>query len=437
MLTDKEKALAELQEYQTEDQVLHGMLAAVWNIVEQSEIAVELDFDLMLGNLAQASPVLQNSHYATSNCMALLDEHFLIVDEGFLFEMEAAVRAFEVAEPLEGCPYVRSDEDLFRLTDRISADPYKALARMRKMTSHAPEKEQAISNTVTLTYLFFIGHELGHLLGGHEAANFTEFIEAGSPLEYQLANAVVKLRRHAEEFEEFGFDLPGFKPALTKGHEVERTSAELQKQIERLHLNHTTWFQNEVNADAIGTKIVLEHLSAVGSDDAANTCMYRIVRGVFAVALYSWYRDLRTFCRALGIGWLSNARSLTLAMCENREHYINAASLFGNVHRFTLLRAERLIRDVISARSNVFDGGQGEAHLFGSNNLKDAFKLREAVSRYYLLCIMMDTAVKISYLGASTAWILEADLRRGTEQVLLMNFEPVDRAMRRLKDLIG
>jgi len=437
MPTDEEKALAELREYKTEDHLLQEMLAAVWNIVEQSEIAAELEFELLVGNLAQASPILQKSHYATSSCMALLNEHLLIVDEGFLIEMETAVRSFEIAEPLEGCPYVRSDEDLFRLTDRISADPYKSLVRMRKMTSHAPEKEQAISNTVTLTYLFFIGHELGHLLGGHDAANFTEFIEAGSPLEHQLANAVVKLRRHAEEFEDFGFDLPGFKPALTKGNEVEQTSAALQKQIERLHLNHTTWFQNEVNADAIGTQIVLEHLSALGSDDAANTYMYRIVRGVFAVALYSWYRDLRKFCRGLGIGWLSNAQSLTLAMCENREHYIHAASLFGNVHRFTLLRAERLIEAVINARSNVFDEGQGEARLFGNKSPNDAFKLREAVSRYYLLCIMMDTAVKIAYLGASTAWILEADLRRGTEQVLLMNFEPVDRAMRRLKELIG
>ena len=161
MPTDEEKVLAELREYQTEDYVLQEMLTAMWNIIEQSEIAAELEYEIVIGNLAQASRALQKSHYATSNSKVLLPERLIIVDERFLIETEAAIRSFEIAGPLESCPYLRSDEDLFGLTDRITTNPYKSVARLRGMTSRAPEKEQAIRHTVALTYLFFIGHELG------------------------------------------------------------------------------------------------------------------------------------------------------------------------------------------------------------------------------------------------------------------------------------
>jgi len=436
MPTGEEKALVELRSYQPNDDVLQEVLRAVWEIVEQSEIASELDFELLVLNLTQASPALEKSHYATSNCMAVLSEHLVIVNERFLFETEAAVRAFETTGPLEACPYLRSDEELLALTDRVNADPRGFVTRMRRATSRFPEKEEAIRHSVALTYLFYIGHELGHFLSGKDARNFTQFVTADSPLEHRLANAVVKLRRHAEEFEEFGFNLPGFERVLTPGDEIEQSSAALQQQLGRLYLNHSQFFQDEVEADDIGTQIMLEHLSAAVDDDAANTCMYRFVRGVFAAALYSWYRDLGTFCRALGIGWLSDAQDLTLAMTRDRERYILAASLFGNMHRFTLLRAERLIEAVLKARSNVFDGGQGPSSLQGSSGPDDLEKLREALARYYLLCIMMDTAVKIAYLGAATAWVQEVDRIRKTPQLFMMGFESVAKAMQCLQELI-
>jgi hypothetical protein len=219
-----------------------------------------------------------------------------------------------------------------------------------------------------------------------------------------------------------------------EGSEIEQSSAVLQKLLNRLQLNHTRWFEEEVNADDIGTKILLEYVSAAVDDEAANTRMYRIVRGVFAVALYSWYRDLRFFYRKIGTGWLSNAQSLTIAMMRNRESYIYAASLFGEVHRFTLLRAEQLLEAMINARSNAFDQNRGTARLFGSD---DPVKLREVLARYTLLCIMMDTAVKIAYLGASTAWFMETDRRRGTTQLFQMNFESVDVSMQRLMAKLG
>ena len=437
MPTGKEQALAELRAYHSKDEVLRARVREVWEMVEQTETGAGLEYELLIGNLTQASPTLKKSRYATPNCKALFDERLVIADEGFLVKIEAAVRAFEIAGPLEACPYVRSDEDLFGLTDSIGADPYKSVARLRRMTRRDPEKEHAMQNTIALTYLFFIGHELGHLLRGNDVGSFTEFAGTGSPFEHRLANAVVKLRRHAEEFQEFSFNLPGFEGVLRPGDEIEQSSAALQNQIERLHSNHTKWFQDEVNADETGTRIVIEHLSALWDDDAANTCMYRVVRGVFAAALYAWYRDLRIFCRSLKTGRLTNAATLTLDMMRDRENYIEAAMLFGDMHRFTLLRAERFIEAVIKSRSNVFDGGQGVAYLRGSEGPESVYKLREVVVRYRLLCILMDTAVKIAYVGASSAWMHRMDQIRGTPQLFMMTFESVATAMERLRVMIS
>lgn len=428
--------LAELSAYQTEDEVLLSVISTVWSIVEQSKITMGLEFELIIYNQDKASPTLQKSRYATSNCKALPAEHLIIVNERFLNEMEAAVRAFEIAGSLEACPYVRSDDDLFGLTNRISTDPYKFVSRMRMMTHHDSKKEGTIRDTIALTYLFFIGHEIGHLLKNVDARSFTKFVEDGAPLEHRLANAVVKLRRHAEEFKKFNFGLPGFERALLEGDEIERSSAALQNQIERLYLNHTQWFQDEVNADEIGTKILLEHLSAM-SDDVANTCMYRSVRGVFAVALYSWYRDLHVFFLALGLDRNFNVQSMMIAMMKSREQYIRAASLFGDVHRFTLLRAQQIIASVIMTRSNVFDKDRGSMRLNGDDSPDGLEKIHQSVMRYLLLCCMMDTAVKIAYVGTSTAWLLDKDQIRGMPQLFLINFESVSKAMSRVREKIG
>lgn len=207
----------------------------------------------------------------------------------------------------------------------------------------------------------------------------------------------------------------------------------MQKKIEHLHLLHTRKFQDEADADEIGKRIVLEHLAHAGVAEETNTCMCRLARGIFAVAMFTWHLDLRTFFRALGEEQISDMKHLSFIMARSRQHYIRAASLFGEDHRFTLLRAALLIEALLRARSNVFAKGSGPIRLNGGEGAEDEKKLREVVARYGLLCAMMDTAVKIAYVGASMAWLQEADNKRGSGQLLLMKFESVAEAMDRLK----
>ena len=431
-------ALAALRACSSQEPGLNKTLSAVWEMVEPSEIVADLECELIVANMAQAPPLVHNSRYATTNCKAIVPERLIVADERFLLEVEAAVRSFELAGPLATCPYVQSDEALFGLTDRISANPTKQVKRMRLASADSREKEQAVQDIVALTYLFFIGHEMGHLLNGNDTHSFAEFVQPDAPLEYRLTNAVVKLRRHAEEFASFGFDLPGFEAAITPGSEVEQTSAELRRQIADLNMNHTAWFNGETQADATGTRILTECLAAIDDPGTRRRCMYRMARGMFATAMYAWYKDLRGFCQALSIEGLSNAQQLVLAMAEDRKHYIHAASLFGDVHRFTLLRAERVLEALIRDRTTLFDKTAIASH-WRDNQGRDAESdtmLYEVAARYYLLASMMDTAVKLAYFGAGTAWVIEADRRRGTQQMFLMSFESVAAAMRRVRRML-
>jgi len=437
MPSKTDSVLSELRAQKPRDEVVEDILERVWKILAQSGTAQGLEFEVLVGDFANASKALQRSEFATDNCVSLLSQNLVVANECFLTEMEGAVRAFETTEALEACPYLRSDEDLFGLIDAVGRDPHKFVRRSRQLTAGVTDKEDAVRDAIALTFVFFIGHELGHLINKNNAQNFTEFVDTREALEHRLANAVVKLRRHAEEFDSFGFDLPGFERVHAKGDDIERSSADLRKQLERLELNHSVWFERENKADEVGTRVVLEYLDSLGDDAAANTAMYRASRGVFAAAMFSWYRDLRAFCRALAIGDLPNSQAFTLAMTHNRERYIQAASLFGEVHRFTLLRAERFVQAMIKARSNALGPGPGPASLKGASDPGSDTTLWEAVSRYYLLCIMMDTAVKIANFGSATAWVLETDRKRGTNQVFMMTFETITAAMARLRGYLN
>jgi len=417
MSTVDQKALEELKEYEVDDNVLVNLLNIVMKILEKSKLTVGLNGELFVINNEKASKNFQTSRYATSNCKALLSDGFIVASERFLIEIECAIRSFEAAGSLNSSSYLRSDADLFSLVYKIRDDPYKYVRRIRRITELNSQKERLIQETVALTFLFFIAHEMGHIFTNTDARNFTEFVNSNSPLENRLANAVVKLRRHAEQFLDLEFGLPGFKHILDEGDKVQKSIAMLQKEIEILELNHSKWFKDEMSADQFATKVMIEHLSEQGSDESSNAIMYQMIRGMFGAALYSWYVDLQAFSLALGINWPPSSVALAVTMLENREQYIKAASLFGNIHQFTLLRAQQLMFSVIKARNNKSDD-------------------REAMARYYLTCMLMDTAVKIAFVGACTAYFKQRE-RLGGPKLFVIEFESINVALKRVNNLLN
>jgi hypothetical protein len=189
------------------------------------------------------------------------------------------------------------------------------------------------------------------------------------------------------------------------------------------------------------------HLTRLANEDAvaSERGLYELARGLFVAAIYTWYEDLDVFARKLGIGAIADMRELDIPMMQGRERYIHAASLFGERHRFTLLRAALALEAVMRARIAWFDLAPEARSIWcehpaeaiaGDPALRGAYWLAESLQRYFLLCACMDTAVKLATVGCATGWMLEADRRRGTNQVFIMQFEGIAHAVARVRRML-
>ena len=286
---------------------------------------------------------LRGTPLHTASCKVLLDPPTVLISERFLLELEAAVRAFGLADTLLGCQYLRSDEELFALVHRLRDDLPGVLARLRRRAD--PDAVEA----VTLATFFFVAHEVGHLLDDADERSYATFIKPGAALETEVANAAMKLCRHVDEFASYGFDLPGGDDTADPDSEIRRRERELTstEELAPARARHARFFADEVSADDAGARILIEHLARVAAADpaAGMRAASLAVDGLFTAGIYSWYRDLLTFGEQLGMARPPDARTLALTMLEGRETYINAASLFGDEHRFTLLRATLAAED--------------------------------------------------------------------------------------------
>ena len=420
---------------------------------------------MLFVDYVRADDAIRQSPYHTDNCMAVLQPPAIIVNAAFMLELEAAFRSFDLSEELVESQYLRSDHDLFGLVRRISSDPQRWLAKLRRLGEHERKRDRSyIVETVTMVALFFICHELGHLLAGVSERQYGAFVRADAGLEQSVTNAVVKLCRHVDEFAHYKFNLPGFDQAEQRDSEIRRREQELGAEIEDVKTTNEKWFRDEIAADEKATELLIAYVANAARKDAflGDQLRYVTVKGLFSAALYTWSRDLLAFGEKMNMDGAPSARALVGEMMQSRETYVHAATLFGDIHRFTLLRAALTAEAVIRSGSDFFDRKDDQKSIWWSReetrktgdrrkwwerlfvwrpaeaNEEDRRVLRqwwlaESLQRYYLLCIHMDTAVKIAYMGCSAGWMLELDRQRGAPQLFVMTFEPIDEAVKHLR----
>lgn len=444
----------ELLAYSPADPVIADVLERAWTALATTPSVLahaehlpegEAALQLALLNPATASPELRASKYFTGNCQALRSEALIVVNEAFLLELEAAVRSLAQSETLLSSLYLRSDLDLFTLVRRVSRNPERQVERLRRHAQRAgTEAEETIRKELAMVVLFFLGHELGHLASGHEAGSFGAFIDPDAPLQNRIEDAVINLCRHVDEFIEMKFGLDGFGKLADQTSEPRSLEVKFREPNAQRFAQQEAFFQNEAIADEWAARIVVDHLVMIETHDAVadDYHLYLMVRGVFAAALFSWYRDLDVFARKLGIPAIADLHEFGFMMFRDREQYVYAASLFGEYHRFTMLRAALAIEAVLRARTHWFEqpGDQREignwihdVAALKNDADRQSWWLSESLRRYYLLCIMMDTAVKLSHMGCSSAWARNADVKRGFKQLFMMNYETIEEAVARLR----
>jgi hypothetical protein len=122
-------------------------------------------------------------------------------------------------------------------------------------------------------------------------------------------------------------------------------------------------------------------------------------------------------------------------MMRGPEQYVRAASLFGEVHRATLLRSAIAIQALLKASATDSEGaarrvGETGAALAERERLSQSWR-QGSLRRYYLTAALLDTAVKIAYVGSSAGYLGEKLGRRP----FVMFFEPLETALRRVDRL--
>ncbi|SEM36628.1 hypothetical protein SAMN04489760_1123 [Syntrophus gentianae] len=431
-----------LAQFESTDPFIQRALQAMVPLLEGTEASERLaNSQLYVVDYRDAPPDILKGRFYTDNCAALLEEQAILVNEAYLLETEAAMRSFGLAGKLYAIPYLRSDEDLFGLVDRIQPDPRRYVNRLR-LLDHLPGREEADSEAVdslAILLMFLIGHELGHLNQNQDQRAFGAFIDPEAPLETHVGSSLVKLARHVRELNRLGCTLPVFREVIDESSEIGLNVKNWCEKLSDSQLNYQHWYLDESNADdhaAVLLQQVLDRMVAT-NPFRADHLLACIVNALFATALYYWQRDLMIFLCKLGCNKLTNVMDLALIMARQHENYIHAADLFGEVHRFTLLRAILTMDALLHARgaySEPIDKPVRRIEPVNELPELDRNIARECLLREQLLCIHVDTAVKIAYSCLASGWMLESGKAR--EQIHYMVFESIQQSVGRLKELM-
>jgi hypothetical protein len=423
---------AELQALETTDEVLRPAAARAVEVVGAALERRGLGRpSVHVVDFSGASADLLASRYATAGAKALGRRSMVVVNARFLLEIEATLRAFQQAGSIRGTPQLRSDDAMYGMVRRLRTDLEPALRRLRRDDARRARSEpdaDAAPGQLAMALAFFLAHEAGHLRDGLEARSFSSFVRPEAPIEVRVENAVVKLCGHAEDLARAGFDLPGGEQTLDPVSAIRRRERELRAGVDEAELvNHAAWFEEEAAADEFAGELLFDHVAqlAAGDPAEAEAERHRIVRGVFGAAVYGWFRDLLTFReKVLADEESRGAGTFSVAFARDRRLYVHAAELFGDVHRFTLLRAS-LLTEKLLAPTGAFGDGPGE--------MTD--ELADSIWRFGFLGVLMDTAVKLAQMGCAAGWMLQLDEERGHEQLFLMHFESLESAVERLAEL--
>ncbi len=282
----------ELQTYRTTDPIVSQALEQALEAMSAFDAAQSLDeLQVCVLNPAVASRELVTSPYYTPACQALVAEKLIVVNEQFLLDIETAMRAFAQSETLLGSPFLRNDAQMFGLTRRIQGDGVQYLARLRRQAARADQAvEQQLRRELGMVALFFLGHEVGHFMHRHPSGQFATFVDPGAPLETRIADAVVKLCRHVDEFAPTQFGLPGFNRVADPASQVRQVVATVRARDESRYSRHELFFANEAQADDWANRAVVAHLGALTSETASQQALHVLARGLFVAALYTGTR---------------------------------------------------------------------------------------------------------------------------------------------------
>jgi hypothetical protein len=400
--------------------------------------------DLYVTAFEDLPPTLYS--YGTNNCTASLTglrNPSVICNSKYLQQAEIAIRAFEEAGPL-----LQREDTLLQFVRSVKVAPQENLDRLRtdqKLAAISDQSSEHIGLHLMLALLFFASHELGHLMDGVDFSAYGDIQAAAheDAFDEQVRSAVLKMCRQTDDFRQAGFDLQGFdSEGIFWSKKIQNIRENFRQQVIQTDTAITRQFAQEDRADTFATQAILRYLSKVERADpeAAIEQQHLLFETLFVLGIFTWYRDLATFMDAT-CGHQFSSAALNLCMMQDRHRYIEASAVFGDVHRFVLLRALLNMRAIIEQRRATFEPPGGPTAppptLDAIKRMGKREALREVgrigdIQRYEFLDIIMDTPIKFAFTGCATGWYMEVDKERGTPQLLVLEFDTLEDALQRL-----
>ena len=382
--------------------------------------------------------------YRTDSCTGVhsLDGTPLIVcNEAFLLGAEIAIRRFEEARDL-----LSREKSLIDFVRWSRVDATAALQRLRSDKQLAAQSDQSaehIGAHLSIALLFFASHELGHLVEGTDFGRYSEPASGAFP-DAAIRAAVLRTCRQVDEFNRYEFGLPGLERLIKTGEDARKVEEQFRSEVADVYEATSTRFIQEEAADRVAIEAILSHLASVDKTGAKKGLeqQHLFMETLFALAVYRWYSDLTAFADNT-CGEISDSRDLAGCMMENRERYVTASRVFGDVHRFIFLRSIIAMNAVARERMHYYTGSGVERSIWperkkidggGDGAVQERWRSGD-LQRFWLLRILVDTPVKFAYTACFTGWFVELDKQRGRPQIFVMTFEPIEAAIGRLRSI--
>ena len=377
---------------------LAGMSSSMGDLMPKDMSIVVFD--------ARAAPVPITNLLGSTCVLIGLSKPTLACDEKFMAFSEVALRVFEESG---GSAFTKNS--LMTLAPLVGRDPYRALelvrGRMRPgniVRDHMSEANVIGMMSNALSY--YVAHELGHLAACEFGSTFDQ-----PTIPATAQGASLKMCRHLDEFGALGmwmWDRYPYGTADLGARDFNRRSGRELLAADDIYQRRYT---SERRADDYAIRQVLDYLSNLDrtSPDNARYEEWMMSQAVFAIGLFSWAQAAGEFGERYCLAWTRSGYvdggALSECLGASKESQVEAATLFGAVHPFMLLRSQRMLTALVGERllPQLTDWAVSDEELKTlPDDRKELIEWRQrefALSRY--TNILLDGPFKFASIGCT------------------------------------
>lgn len=373
--------------------------------------------DLYVVDFARVAARDELAAFETANCRALrhgLPLPAIVCNRRYLLEIEAVSRKFEAGT------LINAKESTFAdMAIAVRQDPARAISDVKREASFAELGDQSewhMRHHLALYFHYVLAHELGHV---HEELDGSLDSKPATHDARGPRLNVLKMCRHADELRAAGYRLPGpYGEAGSLGTAQREVADQYRREREVYERELDSLFVAERRADAFAESVTLGYLEQLkslpvlaGTPPSWLEVGHIMSETVMWVAMQNWFASLHTFLRKNCTS--DDPRLMLLCLTPMAEGWLSLASIFGDVHRTTLLRAVEHANGWLAMSSKEAAKPEDQRTIWiTEERLKAAAPVERAqlfweyadLQTKTLLSMLLDVPIKVSVVGCTAGW---------------------------------